>query len=55
MLQLKQFFIKAMKFGYHTIELGRLASHVGFENLEFCRQISKKIVLGFNKTTGDDV
>ena len=55
MLTLKSFYAKAIKYGYSTLELGRLAAHVSFDNYQFSMRICKKILVGINKSNGDDV
>ena len=55
MLLLKQFYNKAMRFGYQTVEAGLLAAHLSFENYQFSEKMAKKILEGINKANGDDV
>lgn len=55
MLQLKQFYAKAVKYGYELMELSRLCAHVAYENFQFSNKIAKKLLVGINKGTGDDV
>lgn len=44
-----------MKFGFECFELGRLVAHVSYENYEFSNRIAKKILVGINKSNGDDI
>ena len=55
MLTLKSVYNKAMKNGYECNEIGRLASHVGFENPKFSRSLSKILLYGINTANGDTI
>jgi hypothetical protein len=55
MLTLKQLYSKAMKNNYETAELGKLAAHVAFENRSFSKKLAKRILIGINKSNGDDI
>ena len=55
MLQIKKFYEKAIKNNYQTDELGNLAAHVCYNNIEFSLKIAKKLVFLSNKSSGDDI
>jgi hypothetical protein len=55
MLLLKQFYVKTLKFGFVGITLGQILAHVSFENHDFSFRIAKKILVGINKCSGDEI
>jgi hypothetical protein len=55
LLTMKQFYNKAMKCGYECNELGRLAAHVAYENKIFSCRVAKRVLIGINKATNEEV
>jgi hypothetical protein len=55
MLRQKEIYNKAMKYGYRTKDIGKIAAHVSFDQMEFQRQLSKRILIGINKSNGEDL
>lgn len=55
MLLIPELYIKAIKYGYETKELGLLVAHMAFNNLEFSKKIAKKLLTGINRANGDDI
>ena len=55
MLMLKQFYSKALKYGFTCALVGLLIAHISFLNYDFSKKIGKKLLTGINKCNGDDI
>ncbi|CDW78148.1 ubiquitin carboxyl-terminal hydrolase family protein [Stylonychia lemnae] len=55
MLNQKAFWSKNMKAGYQRVEFGRLIAQMSFFNLQFSRKVAKRLVIGLNKASADEV
>ena len=54
-LSLKAFYVKAMNFGFVNVSLCWLIGHVCYMNYDMSLTLGKKILIGFNKSNGDEV
>ncbi len=55
MLNQKAFYAKNYKSCYEREEFGRLTAHLSYGNYEFSRRICKKILVGINKASSDEI
>ena len=55
MLQLKQFYNKAVRLNQQAFNEGQLLAHVAYDNYDFSLSIGKKILVGINKSNGDEI